>query len=87
MSKPIWAGLNGYSAEFARSEIPGCEVFLPGNLSDAMDKFYALDLKVHSRQKFNQKFSREKIMKEMVLDILNIASKNPQNFSGDKRKI
>ena len=54
-------------------EIRGCEVFLPGNVADAIDKFDALELKVKPRIEFNQKFNRENIMNEMVLNILEFA--------------
>lgn len=75
MGKPIWAGLNGYSAHFVRAEIVGCEVFLPGNIHDAVDKFDVLDLNVQPRVGFNQKFNRDKIMNEMALNILGFAKK------------
>ena len=74
--KPIWAGLNGYSADFANSEIVGCKVFLPGNVKDAIDKFYALELNVEPRRIFNQKYNRGKIMNEMALSILNLPNGN-----------
>lgn len=73
MGKPIWAGLNGYSASFAKSEIPNCEIFLPGNIVDAIDKFDALSLNVDPRNEFLLKFKRDDIMNEMGLDILRIA--------------
>lgn len=76
MGKPIWAGLDGYAAHFVRSEIVGCEVFLPGNLADAIDKFHALELKVEPRLEFNQKFNRDNIMNEMVQDILRFTKDN-----------
>ena len=76
MGKPIWAGLNGYSAHFVMSEIVGCEVFLPGNIADAIDKFDALKLNVEPRVEFNQKFNRDNIMNEMVLNILGFATDN-----------
>jgi len=76
MGKPIWAGLNGYSAQFVRSEIVGCQVFSSGNIADAIDKFDALELNVEPRVKFNQKFDRDNIMNEMVLNILKFAEDN-----------
>ena len=76
MGKPIWAGLNGYSAHFVKSEIVGCEVFLPGDIDDAIDKFDALDLSVEPRVGFNQKFNRDKIMHEMALNIIELAKNN-----------
>lgn len=76
MGKPIWAGLNGYSAHFVKSEIVGCEVFSPGNIHDAVDKLDALDLSVDPRVDFNQKFNRDTIMNEMALNIIDLAKNN-----------
>lgn len=70
--KPIWAGLNGFSANFARSEIQGCEVFRPGDVEHAIEKFNALALKVERRLDFKRKFSRDRIMKAMARDILKV---------------
>ena len=41
MGKPIWAGVSGYSLEFIKSEISNCEVFVPCNVTDAINKFDA----------------------------------------------
>lgn len=76
MGKPIWAGLNGYSAHFVKSEIVGCQVFSPGNVVDAIDKFDTLEFNVKPRVKFNQKFDRDSIMNEMVQDVLGFAKDN-----------
>ena len=76
MGKPIWAGLNGYSAHFVRSEIVGCKVFLPGDIADAIDKFDALELNVEPRVEFNRKFNRDNIMNQMALDILRFTKDN-----------
>lgn len=76
IGKPIWAGLQGYSAHFARSEITGCEVFLPCNVADAIDKLEALSLNTEPRIKFNKKFNRDNIMKEMVLNIIELVRNN-----------
>ena len=76
MCKPIWGGLNGYSASFVNSEIVGCEIFLPGNITDAIKKFDALAFNVEPRVKFIRKFSRENIMNEMALDVLKFGKDN-----------
>lgn len=73
MGKPIWAGLNGYSADFVKAEIVDCEVFLPGNIGDAIDKFDALKLNTAPRIEFVRKFKRDNIMTEMASDILRVA--------------
>ena len=76
MRKPIWAGISGYSAKFVKAEIDNCEVFLPGNITDAMEKFDVLEFHLEPRNKFILKFNREKIMDEMALDILRFAKEN-----------
>lgn len=75
MGKPIWAGLNGYSAQFAKSEIDGCQVFLPSDVGDAIDKLENLDLGTHPRFTFNRRFGRENIMKRMATEVLMLSGK------------
>jgi len=74
MGKPIWAGLGGYSSNFACSEITNCEVFAPGNCDDAVEKFAALDLNEKRRGDFVKKFSRKAIMEKMAQDVLEVAN-------------
>jgi glycosyltransferase involved in cell wall biosynthesis len=76
MGKPIWAGLNGYSARFVKSEISNSEVFLPGNIADAIEKFERLAFDGEPRVEFIHKFNREQIMKRMAVDILRVAKAN-----------
>jgi UDP-N-acetylglucosamine:LPS N-acetylglucosamine transferase len=73
IGKPIWAGLNGYSAAFVCSEVTDCGVFLSGDIADAIEKFDTLKFNIEPRFEFIQKFSREKIMNKMALDILRVA--------------
>ena len=73
MGKPIWAGLNGYSADFVKAEIADCQVFLPGNIDDAIEKFDALKLATAPRIEFMRKFNRDNIMAKMASDILRFA--------------
>ena len=70
MGKPIWAGLKGFSSQFVKSEINNSEVFLPGNIDDAIRKFENLSFDVEPRVEFVSKFNRENIMKKMAVDIL-----------------
>ena len=76
MGKPIWAGLKGYSAQFVKSEINNSEVFLPGNIADAIEKFESLIFDVEPRVEFVDKFNREDIMKKMAVDILRVVKAN-----------
>ena len=73
--KPIWAGLNGYSADFAISEISNCEIFMPGDVIDAIKKFSSISIKVEQRFNFKNKFSRERIMREMALNVISVAKR------------
>ena len=74
MNKPILAGVSGYSADFIKSEIDNCEVFLPANSKDAIDKLNNLDLSIKRRSKFIEKFDRKKIMSMMAQDIYDLSS-------------
>jgi hypothetical protein len=74
MNKPILAGVSGYSADFIKSEIDDCEVFLPANSKDAIDKLNKLDLSIKRRSKFIEKFDRKKIMSIMAQDIYDLSS-------------
>jgi hypothetical protein len=76
MGKPIWAGVSGYSLEFIKSEISNCEVFVPCNVTDAINKFDALNLDTKPRSDFNKKFSRENIMRNMAFEIMEFAGDN-----------
>ena len=73
MNKPILAGISGYSAEFAKSEISDCAVFLPTDSEDAVGKFESLSYSVEPREKFIQQFNRQKIMREMAQEIFELA--------------
>jgi len=76
MGKPIWAGLSGFSSDFIKLEIINCEVFAPANVDDAIIKFDSLNLDVTPRTEFIKKFSRENIMRNMALDIVEFSKDN-----------
>jgi len=76
MGKPIWAGLSGFSSKFIESEISNCQVFLPTNALDAITKLDNLNLDVIPRNDFNKRFSRENIMRNMALDIMEFVESN-----------
>lgn len=72
MNKPILAGVSGYSSDFIKSEINNCEVFLPADIEDAIDKFKRLNFSIEPRRRFIEKFDRTKIMSKMVQDIYDL---------------
>ena len=75
-NKPIFAGLSGYSADFIYSEITDCEVFMPCDIDDAVQKFDRLNLAVEPRMEFIEKFRRETIMTMMAANILLVLNDN-----------
>lgn len=73
MGKPVWAGVSGYAAEFARSEISNAAIFQPCNADKAMRVFDRLVLKDAPRPDFVAKYARSDIDKAMAQDILEVA--------------
>lgn len=71
--KPILAGVAGYAAEFIEENIPGCEIFPPGNVGAMIDKLGILMAgpKYYERASFKEKFSRKKIMRDYAAHLLN----------------
>ena len=71
--KPILAGVAGYAAEFIKENVSGCEIFPPGNVDAMIDKLRLLMVgpKHYERAEFKEKFSREKIMHNYALQLLN----------------
>jgi glycosyltransferase involved in cell wall biosynthesis len=74
-SKPIWAGLSGYSAEFCLSEIENCSVFKPSDYKNALLKFNCIDFHHTPRHQFIKKYKRENIMENMANDVMTTISK------------
>lgn len=73
MNKPILAGINGYSAEFAEAEISDCTIFLPTDFEDAVIKFESINYSIEPRDDFIRQFNRQKIMCEMAKEIFKLA--------------
>lgn len=71
-SKPIWAGVAGYAADFIRQEVPNASVFAPCDVDDALAALERLSLAVVSREAFSRRYSRQKIMQEMARDVMAI---------------
>ncbi len=74
--KPILAGVSGYSASFIKEEIPNATLFQPCNAHDAAKAFRLLKKKYTDRSSFIEKYSRDKISKEMASDISNFLDIN-----------
>jgi len=73
MGKPIWAGVAGYAAEFARSEITNAAIFNPCDADDAIRAFGELTLEDAPRTSFVEKYSRATLSREMANDVLDLA--------------
>lgn len=69
VGKPIWAGIAGYSAEFARSEITNVALFTPCDADSAIAAFADLQIAHTPRPEFTAKYSREEISDEMASEI------------------
>lgn len=69
MGKPILAGLSGYPANFLESEVESVEIFEPCNIEEGVSAFSRLNYQSVDRREFKLKYSREKIMEEMAIDI------------------
>lgn len=76
MNKPIWAGLAGYSARFAESEITNCAIFSPADIENAVASFEKISFSMNPRSEFIKKFNRSDIMNKMAVEILELAKKN-----------
>jgi len=74
LGKPIWAGVSGYAAEFAKNEIDNTAVFSPCNVTEATEVFESLKLIDKQRPEFISKFARKNIMTLMVDDVLSIVN-------------
>jgi glycosyltransferase involved in cell wall biosynthesis len=77
--KRILAGVAGYSADFLRNEVEGCEVFEPcsvDGLIECVDRLSSLP-DVINRESFKSKFARTNIMDEMARDVLSIGNQTP----------
>ena len=73
--KPIWAGLSGFSARFARGSIRNVAVFKPCDIESAISAFYNLELRSTPRHEFVKQYSRPLIKIEMAKDIISISER------------
>lgn len=70
LGKPIWAGVAGYAAEFVAKELSNAELFSPCDVDAAICAFDSLVIQDAPRRAFVEKFSRSRIMDDMVDDLL-----------------
>tara|TARA_B100000212_G_scaffold323158_1_gene283006 strand:+ start:22898 stop:24076 length:1179 start_codon:yes stop_codon:yes gene_type:complete len=70
ISKPILAGLSGYSYTFAKTEIADCSLFFPTDINGALKAFSDINFDIQPREGFIKKYNREKIMRLMAEEIL-----------------
>ena len=79
--KPIWAGLSGFSARFARNSIRNVALFKPCDIESAISAFYNLEIRTTSRHEFVKQYSRPLIKIEMAKDIISISSRLNELYS------
>ena len=72
LGKPIWAGIDGYAAEFVNENISNVAIFSPCNLEEAINSFEKLKICTQARPDFMRKFDRINIMKDMAKDIIDL---------------
>ena len=70
--KPVWAGVEGYAAEFIRSEIANAAVFEPCDSVGAIAALRRLNLRQTQRPEFVARFARSRIMRAMAEDVLEL---------------
>lgn len=74
--KPIWAGLSGYSAGFARSEIENVALFDPCDVDGALRAFEQLRLQPTNRASFAARYTRSAISRSLAADIVSVARRD-----------
>lgn len=70
--KPIWAGVEGYAAEFIAKEVTNAEVFAPCDVAGALQAFEALRFEQIPRPEFVKQFARNQIMTPMAREVLEL---------------
>jgi glycosyltransferase involved in cell wall biosynthesis len=75
LSKPIVAGLSGYSSQFIKDNLAYVALFNPGDVDGCVESIKKAERLVVNRSMTNnfvKKYSREHIMKQMSKHILSI---------------
>lgn len=70
--KPIWAGMQGYAADFASRHIDNIALFAPCDVNGAIQTFNALDMAPIPRTAFIESFDRRQIMASMANDMIDL---------------
>ena len=68
--KPIWAGVQGYPAEFIRKEIDNIAIFPPCDSEAAVTALSQLIIQTRPRLAFINKYSRVAICCKMAVEIV-----------------
>ena len=77
LGKPIVAGMDGYSSEFASKHIPYSLIFKPEQVDECVEKIIESSKIVINQKEvdlFINNFSRKHLMRAFAHDILKIAS-------------
>lgn len=77
--KPVWAGLAGFPAQFAQTEIENTAVFNPCDAAGAAKSLQGLRLQTVDRSSFIEKYRRTAIMRRMADEIGQMASTEQAN--------
>ncbi len=75
LGKPILAGVSGYAAQFLSQEVLNSSIFTPCDVDSAIIAFESLLVQDINREKFIEKYSRKKIMKNLSEDIVSRCGK------------
>ena len=79
--RPIWAGMNGYAAQFSAAEIRNAATFDPCNVPQALAAFARLSHANTDRSEFIGKYARTAIMARMADDIMKLVNQpNPVEY-------
>jgi glycosyltransferase involved in cell wall biosynthesis len=72
--KPILAGVRGYPANFLKNNVKGVEIFDPSDVTQMKVGLRKLlnGPKIFERKNFCLKFDRDKIIKELTIDVLSL---------------
>lgn len=82
LGKPLWAGVEGYAAEFVKNEIANAAVFAPCDVDDALRAFERLVLQFTPRTDFIAKYDRATITQRLAADILALGGYHADPVSG-----
>lgn len=84
--KPILGGVAGYAQQFLQQEVPGAEVFEPCSVKGCLQAFEALQTTGSPvpREAFTARYARQRIMRDMASDILELVREPQAPLSRDR---